>query len=65
MTSKRLLPRLTLAALLPLAGCDPNPGGPSAPSAPPASEPAKGTPAETKDKIPLKGVGAPIGFISP
>ena len=58
--------RLRLAtlflALAPLAGCDANPGGPSAPSPAPA-DPGKGDdPAkEPPNTLPLKKVGAPIG----
>ena len=63
MIPKRLF--LTLAALLPLAGCDPNPNGPSAPSAPPSGEPPKSTPGDPKEKVPLKSVGGPIGLFSP
>jgi hypothetical protein len=47
------------------SGCDPNPNGPYAPSAPPAATPAKIAPADPKEKVPLKSVGQPIGMIRP
>lgn len=52
--------RLGLAAvvLLTLASCDPNPNGPSAPAPAPGTVPA----ARPATKMPLKQVGAPIGF---
>jgi len=55
MNVKRLLP--ILAALLSLAGCDPNPNAPTAPA---SNEPGKLQPSDTKGKAPLKGVGQPL-----
>jgi hypothetical protein len=63
MTWKRTLG--IFVVLLLNSGCDPNPNGPSAPSAPPASTPGKSAPGDPKEKVPLRSVGQPIGMIPP
>ena len=45
-----------------LAGCDPNPNGPAAPT---GIGPGKARPADTKGKAPLRDVGPPIGAYGP
>jgi hypothetical protein len=60
MNSKRRLS--VLVTMLLLAGCDPNPNGPSAPA---GSEAGKSQPADTKGKILLMGVSQPIGANGP
>jgi hypothetical protein len=65
MSVKRLR-RSAWIALLVIAGCDPNPNGPSAPSVTP--DPSGKSPVPGKDPaktIPLKQVGPPIGLIVP
>jgi hypothetical protein len=49
--------RWTLLAVVVLAGCDPNPNGPSAPSAPtagPSPATARPVPKTTKGSVPLR-----------
>jgi len=59
--------RASSLVLIFLAGCDPNPNGPSAPAVPPdASGPdTKPGDSPTPKSVPLKRVGAPIGLIVP
>gem|GEM_PF-3040197 len=58
---------LTFAAL----GCDANPNGPSAPSAPPPGTlplptvPEQSSPKDKRRKLPLRQVGQPIGMVLP
>ncbi|MHC5538195.1 hypothetical protein ACYOEI_08200 [Singulisphaera rosea] len=66
MTRKPILATF-VGALLFLGGCDPNPDGPSAPSAP-SSAPAEPRPTEAEPRIkgkkrmkPLRQVAEPIG----
>ena len=63
----RWLRRPWWVVLLALVGCDPNPGGPSAPSAAPGGEtPSEAAPAKGDPKItPLRQVGKPIGSLAP
>ena len=66
MRWKRLVPRvaLILAGGM-LSGCDPNPDGPSAPSAP---SPTEGRPAvrpPQDSSSPLRQVGPPVGAVAP
>lgn len=49
-----------LAAWL-LCGCDPNPHGPSAPTAAPRSESRPEAPAKNDETAPLQHVGPPAG----
>lgn len=54
------------AVLIFLAGCDPNPNGPSAPApSPPSADENKGPETGSPKRVPLKQVGAPIGLIVP
>jgi hypothetical protein len=63
MTPKHLV-AAALAALVSVAGCDQNPGGPSAPSPSPA-EPGNAAPAAQPKTQPLKQAGQPIGLAVP